>query len=560
MMKRKGLLSNKLLFCYIIFTLLLYALDLRSEIPIKQIAGLKSITFYEMTGSLFSYTYSLNSYELNHRFSNHMNSSERDFEGWIGVEFFDVFYSNSNGDFNTNGEFISVEATFDVPFGGGGLNIAEVELNFNDGHSQFGSFISSFQSLGSTYMAGSEKKGADCDLKTFTTMGFTISSNPEKLRITVGFKKIEHFINYIGCQNDGYSVVVNGKIYDVNNPTGTEYIQSKNGCDSIVYVNLFYSPSSTQNIYYDGCEGDNYSVQVNGTIYNESNPFGTEMMTTSKGCDSIVYINLKYSKSYSKIIEYKGCKGDDYSIKINDNIYSEQNPIGIEIMESITGCDSIIYVDLTFSDIYISNITYRGCENDGYHIKVNGNTYNQNNPKGTEIILSDISCDTLLNIDLFYGSIDTSFINYDGCQGDGFTIEVNGKKYSENINKGTEYLTNYFGCDSIVKVDLKFKDCEKIHNELCKLFIPNIFSPDQDGWNDNFLVKFNEYCEIMEFQISIFDRWGNKLFYSTDKEFLWDGRTKGNKLVLPGVYTYLIRYVTIFKKEKIISGDITVIR
>ena len=53
--------------------------------------------------------------------------------------------------------------------------------------------------------------------------------------------------DYVGCENDGYTVVVNGTTYDEANPTGTEVIANGNalGCDSTVTINLVFNTSLT---------------------------------------------------------------------------------------------------------------------------------------------------------------------------------------------------------------------------------------------------------------------------------------------------------------------------
>jgi len=67
-----------------------------------------------------------------------------------------------------------------------------------------------------------------------------------------------------------------------------------NGCDSIVTIALMFSPVLEGEELYSGCEGDGYSVIVNGTVYDENNPIGIEVITGA-GCDSIVTIDLQFA-------------------------------------------------------------------------------------------------------------------------------------------------------------------------------------------------------------------------------------------------------------------------
>ena len=263
-------------------------------------------------------------------------------------------------------------------------------------------------------------------------------------------------ITYQGCEGDGYEIEVNETIYWEGNPTGEEIITNVNGCDSIIQIMLIFSPPSYNNINYTGCIGDGHIEVVNGTIYDESNPSGTEIIENSVGCDSIIIVNLIFNENYVSNIDYNGCSGDGYSIVVNGTTYNEANPAGTEILESQTGCDSIINVNLLFNENIVSEILYEGCSGDGYSIIVNGTTYNEENPTGSEIIENENECDSLINVNLIFNPNSSSSISYSGCQGDGFSVTVNGTIYNENNPNGTEIMNNSFGCDSVITITLQF--------------------------------------------------------------------------------------------------------
>jgi gliding motility-associated-like protein len=66
--------------------------------------------------------------------------------------------------------------------------------------------------------------------------------------------------------------------------------------------------------------------------------------------------------------------------------------------------------------------------------------------------------------------------------------------------------------------------------------VPNAFTPNGDGNNDLFEIYGNKKV-WKELSISIFNRWGEKVFESNDIQFFWDGTYKG-VLQNPGVYVY----------------------
>ncbi len=69
-----------------------------------------------------------------------------------------------------------------------------------------------------------------------------------------------------------------------------------------------------------------------------------------------------------------------------------------------------------------------------------------------------------------------------------------------------------------------------------RLYVPDAFSPNDDGINDQFGVK-GTY--VVNYQISIYNRWGQKLYESHSMENSWDGKFKG-KPVSTGRYLYII--------------------
>ena len=94
-------------------------------------------------------------------------------------------------------------------------------------------------------------------------------------------------------------------------------------------------------------------------------------------------------------------------------------------------------------------------------------------------------------------------------------------------------------------------------------YIPNVFTPDQNGFNDLFTVSTDLPENVLNMQGSIFDRWGNLVFSSHENPFTWDG-TFDQEDMMAGVYVYMIQveYVNFSGQivMEIFSGDITLLR
>jgi hypothetical protein len=82
--------------------------------------------------------------------------------------------------------YVTVESVYDRELpAGGGLNIAEVQLNFTSG-TEFANQVTAFTALGNNAILGSQIKAIDGNLSTTTTLGNTVGQN-KRLSLTLGF-------------------------------------------------------------------------------------------------------------------------------------------------------------------------------------------------------------------------------------------------------------------------------------------------------------------------------------------------------------------------------------
>lgn len=88
------------------------------------------------------------------------------------------------------------------------------------------------------------------------------------------------------------------------------------------------------------------------------------------------------------------------------------------------------------------------------------------------------------------------------------------------------------------------------------LYVPNVFTPNADGFNDEFRVA---YKSIIEFDCWIFNRWGTKIYHWSDPQKGWDGTYKG-KAVPEGAYFYVIKAKGSDGIEYNLKGDINLLR
>lgn len=125
---------------------------------------------------------------------------------------------------------------------------------------------------------------------------------------------------------------------------------------------------------------------------------------------------------------------------------------------------------------------------------------------------------------------------------------------AENLRHGKYMVTviDANGCE--VKDSLVIKPgpcCDDI-------FVPNAFSPNQDGKNDVFRIITAAGIEIK--QLEVFDRWGNKVWSTTNPLASWDGTYKGVDMDVE-TYFYVLRYNCLTTGESMMKkGDLQLIR
>jgi gliding motility-associated-like protein len=107
------------------------------------------------------------------------------------------------------------------------------------------------------------------------------------------------------------------------------------------------------------------------------------------------------------------------------------------------------------------------------------------------------------------------------------------------------------GCTDTVSFTIGYEPC-------CDLYMPNAFSPNNDGYNDLFRIIHYGIINLKSFEV--YDRWGKQVFFTNDVEGGWNGKFKGIDYEI-GTYYYLVKYYCQFTKQlNIKSGDFVLLR
>ncbi len=149
---------------------------------------------------------------------------------------------------------------------------------------------------------------------------------------------------------------------------------------------------------------------------------------------------------------------------------------------------------------------------------------------------------------------------YLNATGTGTLTWIFGEEILCKVCPNSQIMPKKSGCYRVEAVDNS--GCKAI-DEMCvevttshNIYIPNTFTPNEDGVNETFMVYGTGISNI---ELIIFDRWGAKLFTSTEQSKGWDGTFKG-EMSKQDVYTYLVNYQALDGKKHTKTGHVTLLK
>ncbi len=90
------------------------------------------------------------------------------------------------------------------------------------------------------------------------------------------------------------------------------------------------------------------------------------------------------------------------------------------------------------------------------------------------------------------------------------------------------------------------------------ILLPESFTPNNDGVNDVF--EPTEIRGVKSMKTTIFNRWGEIIFYTESKSIDWEGMDDKGMITNTGMYPYTIEIIGYDDDEKILNGKILVMR
>ncbi|MBK7010707.1 MAG: gliding motility-associated C-terminal domain-containing protein [Saprospiraceae bacterium] len=416
--------------------------------------------------------------------------------------------------------------------------------------------------------------------------------------------------NYTATLCEGESRVINGNTYNENKTSGTEVFVGATalGCDSIVNVALTILPKSRSKIEATLCPGE--TITVNGVVYDENKSSGLETLAGGavNGCDSLIEVSVSFYPQKVDTLKKDLLPND--SLVVDGVVFKLGNTSALVpyLPGSVNGCDSATFVVVrivnnNYQKVDITTLapTCPGDQNGSLTIRaiegclvstliIDGVSYGQ------------VSLPFVLD-DLKPGSYEVSLSSADGCSfNQNYTVlpatqpipfvlspATQNVYYGEdtpltlNINPVPQTVqwepANLLSCSDCLNptvlqpsantdFTLNMQDekgCQQtavfrllVEEKDPVIVFPNVLSSQSPG-NNQWVIQSGDGYTLQA--VSVFDRWGSKVFSTgkIDSPVIWDGTYNGQQLV-PGVYTYIIKVEYRNGKTEQLIGDITIIR
>jgi gliding motility-associated-like protein len=332
----------------------------------------------------------------------------------------------------------------------------------------------------------------------------------------------------------------------------------------------------------DGCTGETidfiYSEVVTHEIFEWN--FGDGSSVSNEANPSHVYTNPGTYAVFLLVNKYICEKDTTIEININPlpapdfdaDVFSGCLPVTVDFEDLSSDVQSGAIYQWIFGDGNTSdatgNVTYTYNEKGLYTVSLSikntercsetivKNSYIQVNPNPIAGFYADPPITTMENPIIIFNdttSSDSAIYSYQWDFGDGS---------GDNI-KSPSHTYAMAGTYDVILIVETINGCmdtiagQVALTEEAVLFIPNAFTPNGDGTNDTFEIKGTS---IADYNLYIYDRWGNQIWSTHNFEEFWDGNDSNGNPVETGTYVYQIIGTDYLQQQVSYQGTVTVIR
>jgi gliding motility-associated-like protein len=280
----------------------------------------------------------------------------------------------------------------------------------------------------------------------------------------------------------------------------------------------------------------NGNMYVSGIFHGTADfdPGADNFPLTSTGQGDVYILKMSQCKNVTTSeISVSQCK--DYTL--NNQRY-ETSGIYSQTIPNTMGCDSIITLNLTITGVIQTSVTYNICEGESYEGHSRAGTY-------VDSFASANGCDSIRTLSLSVLAKPLPYLGADIilCHGDSISLhpgEFDAYTWQDGsvqdrfvVNEPGTYNVNVQNVCGTATDEIVIKAAA------CGINFPSAFSPNNDGLNDVF--RTNAGNNFSRFNLTVYNRWGQKVFETADPSAGWDGKVKGTEQTI-GSFVWICVY------------------
>ncbi len=310
----------------------------------------------------------------------------------------------------------------------------------------------------------------------------------------------------------------------INIVIATTVTNTLQGCNSLVFNGVTYTTSSVLNDTTKSMTGCDSIYTITNINIQQITPVpGTNQI---RACNSTVFNGVTYTTSTVVLDTLRTTVGCDSIFRTNYITIQSITPVTIP--NALTGCRSVMFNGITYTASTLINDTVRssfGCDSiyNVTTITVNNLTLSITANPNPVIVGTNVTLTTSATVPYTIQGWSPAYL-FANQTATSQTIKADSARdiYVYGISNS--------GCGDTaeIRVNIRYLD---------QIFIPNTFTPNNDGRNDEFRLYGNN---IAKAEMKIFNQWGQLIFESSDQYKGWNGYFKG-QLQPVGVYVYVMK-------------------
>ncbi|MEO6730639.1 MAG: LamG-like jellyroll fold domain-containing protein [Ferruginibacter sp.] len=338
-------------------------------------------------------------------------------------------------------------------------------------------------------------------------------------------------IGYKSCLND--TVIKQVRIDSYNNFLGADVRLCKGAkTASVNYTGATY-------LWQDGSTGNSFVIKQPGTY---------TLQVTHNGClyDDTLIVNTDQKFSTSNLTI---CEGQNYDGHTAAGVYTDT-------LTTQMACDSIRTITLAVLPRKTFTQDVNICDGQTYMGYSKTGTY-------TDTLIAMNGCDSIRMVHLQVETAPVANLGIDTtiCSGDmlKLTPGVFSTYLWQDGTTGTSLTAMHRGMYSVTVTNRcgTTTDAITIREEICNIYFPNAFTPNDDGKNEVF--KILKAYNVENYYLVIFNRWGQKVFETNDYRQGWNGSFRSVPQA-PGIFTWICNYKIKNKPVSFQKGTVYLMR